>query len=212
MSLNNKKISPEIQKKIRQLQIHTRRLLNSSLVGDNRSAIKGAGFEFNQIKEYQCGDDVRFIDWKASARMNTFLIKECIEERSRDIFLLVDSSHSRLFSSSELIKHDFMAQIASVLSLVSFYAKDRVGLILFSDQIEKYIPPARTSFHVHKIMQELFSFEPCKNKTNISVALKFLLKIKKNNGVVFMISDFIDEKVGTYCAQVARRHDFIAVR
>ena len=133
MNLTNKSISSDIIVKIKQLEIFTRRLLNGALVGDSRSAIKGTGFEFDQIREYNCGDDIRFIDWKASARNNKLLIKQYIEERSRTIYLLVDISQSSIFGSGICNKQEKIAELASVLALVAQHGKDQVGLLLFSD-------------------------------------------------------------------------------
>lgn len=208
----NNRISADILKKIKHIEIYTRRLLSGSLVGDSRSALKGTGLEFDQIREYQFGDDIRFIDWKASARMDKMLVKQYIEERSRTIYLAVDVSQSRQFSSSKIAKQDLFAQIASVLALVSQYGKDRVGLILFSDEVEKYIPPGCSLSHVRNIMELLFGYQPRKKTTRVSAVLEHLLKLKKKDALVFLISDFIDEKLNDYLAQTASRYDLVAIR
>jgi len=205
-------LSPETRRKIKQLEIYTRRLLSGSLSGDNRSAVKGTGFDFDQIREYQEGDDVRFIDWNASARMNTLLVRQYIQERSRTIMLLVDVSASSFWGSSAGLKHDTAAQIGSVLSLVALYGNDKVGLILFSDQIESYIPPAQGREHVHRIMQQLFDCKPVAKKTNISVACKKLIELKRRDLISFCISDFIDTGFETIMSFAARKTDFVAVR
>lgn len=205
-------ISPEIASKIKQLEIFTRRLLNGILVGDSRSAIKGTGFEFDQIREYSFGDDIRFIDWKASARNDKLLVKQYIEERSRTIFLVVDVSQSSIFGSGEQSKNSRIVELASVLALVAQHGKDRVGLLMFSDKVEAYIPPGNSLQHVHHIMQTLLSFKPKQSKTDISKALQHLLSIKKSDAIVFLISDFIDDALDTYLAQAARKYDLIAVR
>src|SRR5665647_3240289 len=145
-------ISSEILKKIKQIEIYTQRLLTGSLVGDSRSAIKGQGLEFDQLREYQMGDDVRFIDWSSSARMDKLLVKQYIEERNRTVLLAVDVSASTFFSSDQELKNESMAQIASVLALVADYGKDHVGLILFSDEIEEFVPPSAGRMHVRLIM------------------------------------------------------------
>jgi len=212
MRKHNNGISPEIVSRIKQLEIFTRRLLNGSLVGDSRSAIKGTGFEFDQIREYNFGDDIRFIDWKASARNNKLLVKQYIEERSRTIFLAVDISQSTVFGSGLHNKYSRIAELASVLALVAQHGKDHVGLLLFSDKIEGYIPPGSSLHHIHHIMEQMFTFKPCASKTDISQALKHLLTIKKSDAIVFLISDFIDETLDTYLAQAARKYDLIAVR
>src|SRR5579862_8407903 len=141
-------LSPEIIKKIRQIEIATRRLLTGSLVGDSRSAVKGEGFEFDQIRDYQMGDDVRAIDWNSSARMDKLLVKQYIQERNRTVILAVDVSASTLFSSDDALKSDIIAQLASVLALVADYGKDTVSLLLFSDEIELFIPAGRGRQHV----------------------------------------------------------------
>jgi uncharacterized protein (DUF58 family) len=205
-------VSPDIIRKIKQLEILTRRLLNGSLVGDSRSAIKGTGFEFDQIREYNFGDDIRFIDWKASARNNKLLVKQYIEERSRTIFLVVDVSHSSFFGSGVHNKHDRIAELASVLALVAQHGKGQVALLLFSDEVEEYVPPGNSLFHVHHIMERLLQFAPKRSRTNISAALAHVLKLKKNDAIVFLISDFIDDALDTYLGQVAKRHDLVAVR
>lgn len=178
-------------RKIRQIEISTRRLLTGSLVGDARSRIKGTGFEFDQIREYQQGDDIRFIDWSASARQNKLLVKEYIEERNRTIILAVDCSASNQFSSNEKLKSEVIAQVASVLALVANYGSDNVSLILFSDRVEKFIPAGRGRNHTRAIMEALFGFKPTRTKTNISCALEHAAKQKRKDGILFLISDFI---------------------
>jgi uncharacterized protein (DUF58 family) len=205
-------VSPEIVSKIKQLEIFTRRLLNGSLVGDSRSAIKGTGFEFDQIREYSFGDDIRFIDWKASARNDKLLVKQYIEERSRTIFLAVDVSLSSIFGSGLHNKNARIIELASVLALVAQHGKDHVGLLLFSDKVEAYIPPGSSLHHIHRIMEAVLSFAPKQSKTDISQALQHLLSVKKSDAIVFLVSDFIDDALDTYLAQAARKYDLIAVR
>src|SRR5690606_15018404 len=156
--------------KIKQLEIFTRRLLNGSLVGDSRSAIKGTGFEFDQIREYSCGDDIRFIDWKSSARTNKLLVKQYIEERSRTVILAVDVSHSSIFGSGTLGKRDRIAEISCVLALVAQHGKDHVGLLLFSDDVCHYISPGSSLAHIHTIIETILTFDPIKSVTDISKA------------------------------------------
>jgi len=205
-------VSEEVSRKIRQIEIYTRRLLTGSMVGDTRSAIKGTGYEFDQIREYVVGDDIRFIDWNASARMNTLLIKQYIEERSRTIFLAVDVSKSGYFGSATTTKRDVAAQLASALALVASFGSDRVGLILFSDEVEYVLPPGQGSFHVRTLMEQLFSYEPKKDRTQISSALAYLARLKVRDGIVFLISDFIDADFTSYLPVIARKYDCIAVR
>ena len=205
-------IKTDIAAKIKQLEIFTRRLLNGALVGDSRSAIKGSGFEFDQIRDYSFGDDIRFIDWKASARTNKLLVKQYIEERSRTIFLVVDVSQSSIFGSGTSNKYNRIVELASVLALVAQHGKDHVGLLLFSDTIEEYIPAGSSLQHVRRILDTMLSFTPKQSKTNVSHALQHLLAVKKSDAIVFLISDFIDENLDTYLAQAARKYDLIAVR
>lgn len=205
-------LSDDVIRKIREIEIVTRRLLSGSLVGDTRSAQKGVGFEFDQLREYQQGDDVRSIDWRASARMNKLLFKQYIEERRRTILVAVDVSHSHIFSSTDSVAQDVFAQIASVLALVAEYGKDQIGLLLFSDTVEYYIPPAAGKFHVRKIMETVFTFEPRSKKTNISVALEHMAKLKRKDAILFVLSDFIDSGFDRQLSLASMMYDVIAVR
>lgn len=205
-------LSKEVLQKIRQIEIYTRRMLSGALVGDNRSAIKGSGFEFDQIREYQLGDDIRFIDWKSSARMNSLLVKQYMEERNRTIILAVDMSHSRLFSSQEQLRSGQIAEIASVLALVADYGKDSVGLLLFSDDVELFIPPGTGRRHIRTVMEKLFTYVPTKNTTNIKHALDYLTALSRRDVLVFLISDFIDEGFEASLRIAARKYDVVAVR
>ncbi len=204
-------LSPAVLKKIRALEIYTRRLLSSSLVGDSRSALKGSGFEFDQIREYQLGDDVRFIDWNSSARMNKVLVKQYQEERSRTIIIAMDISSSGLFSSCDAMRADVFGQIASVLSLVANYGKDRVGLLLFSDRVDTYIPPQRGIAHVHTIMEKVMGTRPTQAQTRVASALDHLASLKVRDALVFLISDFIDDGFEKQLRLVAKKYDVVAV-
>lgn len=211
-------LSQEILTKIKHIEIYTRRILNNTLSGDSRSAVKGTGFEFDQIREYQVGDDVRYIDWKASMRMNTLLTKQYIEERSRSVILVVDCSGSTFFSSQEDLRFDTIARMASVLALVAEYGKDHVGLLMFADGVETFIPPKRGRMHTRMIMEKLFHVaqeQPSKmqKSTDLNVAFEYLARRNVNKALVFMISDFIMEKPFTkYMNIVAKKHDLIAIR
>ncbi len=209
---SNKSLSSDTILKIKQLEIFTRRLLNGALVGDSRSAIKGTGFEFDQIREYSCGDDIRFIDWKASARNNKLLVKQYIEERSRTIYIAVDISQSSIFGSGLYNKQDRITELACVLSLVAHHGKDHVSLLLFSDEIEAYIPPGASLNHIHQVMETVLTAKPKRTKTDISVALKHLLSVNKRDGIVFLLSDFISDAFDTHLTQVSKRFDTVAVR
>ena len=205
-------LSPEIIKKIRLIEIHTKRLLSGILVGDHSSARRGSGFDFDQIREYQMGDDVRFIDWNSSAKMNKLLVKQYIEERNRTVIIVVDISSSHFFSSSNLSKSDVIANVAAVLSLVTDYGKDHASLILFSDEVELVIPPGTGQKHIRHIMQKLFTHKPKKRGTNISAALKCLATMKPKNAIVFLISDFIDQNFKRSLQVMSRQYDIVAIR
>lgn len=207
------KISSDIRKKIKQIEIQTRRLLRGSQVGDSRSALKGTGFEFDQIREYQQGDDVRFIDWNASARLGNLLVKQYVEERSRTVIIALDISGSSQFGSNGNLKRDTMAQIASVLALIANFGKDRVGLLLFSDMVEEFIPPSRGTNHVYAIMEKLFCYTPKRTKTNITSIFKKLATFRFHDSIQFIISDFIDDHVDrSYIAPICKKHDIIGIR
>ncbi len=212
--MKKKYVSNELLKKIKQITITTKRLLRGSMVGDSRSAIKGTGFEFDQIREYAAGDDVRFIDWNASCRMNKLLIKQYTEERTRTILLAVDVSASGSFGSGTTLKRDILAQAASVLSIVSTVGKDRVGLILFSEEVELYIPPSRGQHHLFTIMRELFEYKAKQKTTCITAALKKLAQYKQRDAVCFLISDFIDSTGidSKLLSFIAQKHSLYAIR
>jgi uncharacterized protein (DUF58 family) len=207
-------LSKEVLKKIRNIEVHTRRLLSGSLVGDNSSAQKGSGFEFDQIREYQQGDDVRFIDWNSSARMNKLLVRQYIEERSRTVLLVVDGSSSQAFSSSNQLKYDTVAQVASVLALVAEYGKDFVSVIFFTDQVEWVVPAGRGRKHVLTIMRKLFEHDHTKTTTtDINKGLEECLRHKRKDAVAFIISDFISsDSYAKALKIVGSAYDTVAIR
>ena len=205
-------ILQDIQCKIKEIQIHTRRLISGTLIGDTRSAQKVSGLDFDQIREYQQGDDVSFIDWKSSARTNKLLVKQYTEERSRTIILAVDVSASSSFSSTDQLKSDIMSQVSSILALVAYYGSDRVALLLFSDVVELFIPPGKSKYHVHAIMQKLFFFKPRGKKTDIGIALDYIARLKKKDSVVFLVSDFVSPDFSKQLSVVAKKYEIVAVR
>lgn len=205
-------VSPDILSQIRQIEITTRRLLNGALVGDSRSAVKGSGLEFDQIREYQLGDDVRFIDWKSSARMNKILIKQYIEERNRTIILAVDVSRSGIFSSSFKTRAHVIANIASVLALTADYGKDHVGLLLFAHDVELFIPPGSGKGHVRMLMEKVFTHVCTAKATRVSAALDYLARLKKRDALVVVISDFISDDFSQSLKLLAHKYELIALR
>lgn len=206
------KLSKEILQKVRNIEIHTRRLLSGTLIGGYSSAKKGSGLEFDQIRDYQEGDDVRFIDWKGTARQDKLLVREYIEERNRAILLVVDGSASTYFSSSDELKSELYAQIASVLALVADYGKDQVGLILFSNEVQTVIPPKSGRQHTRLVMETLFNHKPS-GTTSFDQAFHRLIQMNRKDAIVFLISDFIVtpgyEKL---LRIVSRKYDTIAIR
>jgi uncharacterized protein (DUF58 family) len=210
-------LSQEQVKKIRQLEIHTRRLLNGTLMGDSRSAIKGSGFDFDQIRDYQMGDDVRFIDWSSSLRMNKLLVKQYTQERSKTIVLALDRSASGLFTSSDAMRADVMAQIASTLALVADYGKDHVGLVVFTDTVEFVMAPNKGRSHVHRLMENAFNYtKPSKGTTTeLAVPLDYIARMPWRDVTVIVISDFIAPTSARFeraLRVIARKHDVVALR
>ncbi len=205
-------LSKEILKKIAEIEIHTRRIMSNTLMGDSRSAQKGSGFEFNQIREYQMGDDVRFIDWRASARSNKLLVKEYIEERNRTIMIILDISRSTQFTSDLSSNADILKQVAAVLAFVSGYSKDRVGLILYSETVECFVPPAMGHTHVHEIIKHIFSHEARSKKTYGAAALDRLKQMKNRKAVVFILSDCIDDSLGAALKLASRVYEIVLIR
>lgn len=206
-------LKEEIKKKIKLIQIHTQKVLSGNLIGDYTTAIKGTGTEFDQIREYQQGDDVRFVDWKSSARSGKLLVKQYFEERDRAIIIVVDTSVSMFFSSNSEFKYDMAAQISSVLAIAGYYTKDKVGLILFDDRINKFISAKRGYQHSYRIMEELFSVESNNKLTNINIALEYISKNIKKKSIVFLISDFITNLDFQKPLNIVANHfDLIAIR
>lgn len=205
------KLSKEVLQKVKQIEISTRRLLRGSMIGEHQSPSKGTGIEFDQIREYQIGDDIRFIDWKTSARTGVMSIKEYIEERNRTIMLLIDVSASTLYSSNDTLKSDFIAQIASTLAVVAESSKDYCGALLFNDEIVKIIPPAQSRAHTHRLMEEFFSVKRS-GGTDFTKAFNKLLSLQKKDAIVFVISDFwAHSDYQTTLKIIARHHDVVAL-
>jgi uncharacterized protein (DUF58 family) len=202
----------ELVRYIKQIEIHTKRLVNNMMMGNARSALKGSGFEFDQIREYYVGDDVRSIDWNSSARMDKILVKQYLQERSRTVMLLVDVSASSFYGSRDRIKYDTCAQIAAALALVADYAKDSVGLVLFTDQVEQYIPPRKGRMHRNYLINLLFTCTPKGKGTDIGAALASVARLKKKNMAIFLLSDCIDNNFEKPLKHIATRNDVIVVQ
>jgi uncharacterized protein (DUF58 family) len=184
-------IPREILKKIRQIEIRTNRLVSESLAGQYHSVFKGQGMNFDEVREYQPGDEVRSIDWNVTARMNHPFVKKFVEERELTLMLVVDVSASGLFGSRAQSKRELAAEIASVLAFSAIRNNDKVGLILFSDEVEKFIPPRKGRRHVLRVIREVLFFEPQHTGTDLNGALEFLLRVTPHKAIAVIISDFI---------------------
>ncbi|MFO1476796.1 MAG: DUF58 domain-containing protein [Verrucomicrobiota bacterium] len=228
-------IPREILKKIRQIELRTNRLVSESLAGQYHSVFKGQGMNFEEVREYQPGDEVRSIDWNVTARMNHPFVKKFVEERELTLMLLVDVSGSGLFGSREQSKRELAAEIASVLAFSAIRNNDKVGLILFTDTVEKFIPPRKGRKHVLRVIREVLFFEPRRRGTDLNQALEFLLRVTPHRAISVVISDFlgsnaVKDRAGrrlrpqmmlleslaqsslSLLRQANRRHDVVAVQ
>src|SRR5215475_13758777 len=198
-------IPREILKKIRQIELRTNRLVSETLAGQYHSVFKGQGMNFDEVREYQPGDEVRTIDWNVTARMNHPFVKKFVEERELTLMLMVDVSGSGLFGSRSQSKRELAAEIGSVLAFSAIRNNDKVELILFSDEVEKFIPPRKGRSHVLRVIREVLFFEPQRTGTNLNGALEFLLRVTTHKAIAVVISDFIGSPAGTSGGQGRRR-------
>lgn len=204
-------ISKEIFKKIRNIEMHTTQLANDLLAGAWHSAFKGQGMEFEEVREYQTGDDIRSIDWNVSARMNHPYVKVFSEERELTVLLVVDVSASSRYGSNNQMKRDLIAEIGAALAFSAIKNNDNVGLILFSEEIEKYIPPKKGSRHVLRVIREVLAFEPKSRGTNLLNALHFVGNIQNRSSICFLISDFICPHHPKEMSLISKKHDLISI-
>lgn len=202
----------ELLKKVRKIEIKTRRLSNHIFSGEYHSSFKGRGMTFSEVRQYQFGDDVRAIDWNVTARYNEPYIKVFEEERELTMMLMVDISGSESFGTQLQFKKDIVTEIAATMAFSAAQNNDKIGLILFSDQIELYIPPKKGKSHVLRIIRELIEFQSKSRKTDIAQALKFLSGIMKRKAIVFLISDFIAEGYEQTLKIAGKKHDITGVR
>jgi uncharacterized protein (DUF58 family) len=186
-------IPREILKKIRQIELRTNRLVTETLAGQYHSVFKGQGMNFDEVREYQPGDEVRSIDWNVTARMNHPFVKKFVEERELTVMLVVDLSGSGLFGSVKQSKRELAAEIASVLAFSAIRNNDKVGLILFTEQVEKFIPPRKGRRHVLRVIREILFYEPRFRGTDLNGALEFLLRVIRRRAIVVLISDFLGQ-------------------
>ncbi len=205
----------EIIKKIRRIEIVTARQAQNQLAGAYHSVFKGLGMAFSEVRQYQPGDDVRMIDWNVTARMREPFVKLFVEEREMTVMLLVDGSGSGAFGSREQLKREVAAEIAALLAFSAIKNNDRIGLMIFTDRIEKFVPPKKGKKHVLALITEILTFQPQSRRTDIKVALEFLAKVARRRSVAFLLSDFIvDGGVASYekALRIAhRKHDVVPV-
>jgi uncharacterized protein (DUF58 family) len=203
----------ELLKKVRKIEIKTRGLSKQIFSGEYHSAFKGRGMAFSEVREYTPGDDVRSIDWNVTARFNSPFVKIFEEERELSVMLLVDVSASGLFGTYEKIKQDLITELCAVVAFSATTNNDKIGIIFFSDKIEKFIPPKKGKTHVLRIIRELINFTPQQKATNIEVPLKFLTNAIKKRSIAFLISDFYAPFNYTDALKISnKRHDVVAVR
>jgi uncharacterized protein (DUF58 family) len=204
-------IPKEILKKVKRIEISTRGVVNEIFSGEYHSVFKGRGMEFSEVREYQIGDDVRTIDWNVSARMNHPYVKVFEEERELTVMLLVDVSSSGNFGTASQMKGEIAAELCAVLAFSAIKNNDKVGLIIFSDKIEKFIPPRKGKQHVLRVIREIIYFKPEDSQTNLNVALEYLIKVIRRRSIVFLISDFLTEDYEKALQVTNKKHDVIAI-
>ncbi|MEZ5358467.1 MAG: DUF58 domain-containing protein [Candidatus Zixiibacteriota bacterium] len=205
-------IPKEIFKKIRRIEITTRKLVNDMFSGEYHATFKGQGMEFEEVREYSPGDDIRLIDWNVTARTGIPHIKKFKEERELTVMLLVDASSSGRFGTFERYKEELAAELCAVLAFSAIKNNDKVGLIIFTDSIEKYIPPQKGKAHVLRLIREILYFSPEHTKTDIAGALEFFNKVTSRKSVAFLISDFLSEDYFTPLRIANQKHDMIAIK
>jgi uncharacterized protein (DUF58 family) len=204
-------LSPEIVKKIKKIHIKSGRRVNTMMAGQYKSIFRGAGIEFEEVREYTPGDEVKNIDWKVSARLGKPFIKLYREERELVVMLLVDMSASGRFGTTDSIKMDTAAEIASILAFNAIRNNDKVGALLFTDRVEKYIPPKKGSSHVWRVIKEFFAFEPQNRGTDIRNAVSYLGRVSRKRTISFLISDFITGNYAHELKVASKKHELIGI-
>lgn len=201
----------EILKKIRRLELRTRRLVESSFAGQYHSVFKGRGMNFEEVREYVAGDEIRAIDWNVTARMDAPFVKKFTEEREMTVMLAVDVSASGSYGSVDLSKRELAAEVASILAFSAIQNNDKVGLLLFSDKVELFIAPKKGRQHILRLIRDMLFFEPEGKGTNVSVALEYLNKVVTRRAVLFLISDFLAPDFSKQLTVSSKRHDVVAL-
>lgn len=202
----------DILKRIRKIEITTRNIVNELFSGEYHSLFKGQGLEFSEVREYQTGDSFKQIDWNVTARHGYPYIKKFEETRELNVMFLVDSSASTLFGTRSYLKSEFITEITAVLSFSALSNNDKVGLLLFTDEVEKYIPPRKGKKSALRILRDILYFEPKSAKTNIKKAVEYIYRLIKKRSIIFVISDFLDEDYEDSLKLLAKKHDVIALR
>jgi uncharacterized protein (DUF58 family) len=201
----------ELLRRVRKIEIKTRGLSKNIFAGEYHSAFKGRGMAFSEVRDYQYGDDIRNIDWNVTARFNHPYIKLYEEERELTVMLIVDVSGSRNFGTMTQLKRNLITEIAAVLSFSAIQNNDKIGMIMFSSKIEKFIPPKKGRQHILRIIRELINFEPSEQQTNLTEALRYFTNVIKKRSTAFIISDFIDENYEDALKIAGKKHDIIAL-
>jgi len=204
-------IPKEILKKVRRIEITTRGLVNDVFSGEYHSVFKGRGMDFAEVREYQVGDDIRTIDWNVTARYGHPFVKVFEEERELTVMLMVDASSSGEFGTFERMKGEIAVEICALLAFSAIKNNDKVGLIIFTDKIEKFVPPRKGKSHVLRVLRELLYFKPEDRKTDIGVALEYLSRVVQRRSVVFLVSDFLTSEYERALRIANRRHDIVAI-
>jgi len=204
-------IPRELAKKIRYIEIYTSKAVNDVLAGEYESVFKGRGMEFDEVREYQPGDEVRSIDWNVTARMGHPYVKRFVEERELTVLFLVDLSASGAFGSARQVKNDVAAELCALLAFCAIKNNDKVGLIVFTDRVEMFVPPAKGTTHVLRLIRELLDFKPRQTQTDIAAGLEYLGRVTTKKCVVFLVSDFLGEGFEKRLHVLGKRHDVIAV-
>jgi len=204
-------LSPDLIKKIKKVHIKSRRQVDTMMAGQYKSVFRGSGMEFEEVREYSPGDEVKTIDWKVSARMGKPFIKLYKEEREVVVMLLVDMSASGKFGTSGMMKLETAAEIASILAFNAIKNNDKVGVILFTDRVEKYIPPKKGSSHIWRVIKEIFTFKPEHTGTDIDEAVQFLGRVSRKKTITFVISDFVAGDYAKSLKIASKKHEIISV-
>ncbi len=204
-------ISEETLKKIRKIEIISRKAARDVFAGQYHSAFKGRGMEFSEVREYQFGDDVRFIDWNVSSRLGRLFIKRFVEERELTIILAIDLSASLQFGSAGKSKKDVAVELSALIAFTAMLNNDKVGLLIFTDRIEIFVPPKKGRTHLLRLIRDISEFQPLGRRTSIGGAMAYLTSLLKKKAVIFLISDFLDQRFDTALKIASRKHDLIAV-